>query len=170
MKMDAMKHQGTCRHSGDKLSPAERKTAAIVGEGSGLAPRSVHRYIRLAELIPELLEMVDDKRLSLVNGVEIAGFCREVQEFILRYIKENGRILPEQLEELKKQPNIENLTPYTVMTIMKNAVNEKKTSKKVSLSERKLNKFFPEDYSSERRERIIIELLTKWKEDQEVST
>lgn len=170
MKMDAMKHQGTCRHSGDKLSPAERKTAAIVGEGSGLAPRSVHRYIRLAELIPELLEMVDDKRLSLVNGVEIAGFCREVQEFILRYIKENGRILPEQLEELKKQPNIENLTPYTVMTIMKNAVNEKKTSKKVSLSERKLNKFFPEDYSAERRERIIIELLTKWKEDQEVST
>lgn len=170
MKMDAMKHQGTCRHSGDKLSPAERKTAAIVGEGSGLAPRSVHRYIRLAELIPELLEMVDDKRLSLVNGVEIAGFCREVQEFILGYIKENGRILPEQLEELKKQPNIENLTPYTVMTIMKNAVNEKKTSKKVSLSEGKLNKFFPEDYSAERRERIILELLTKWKEDQEVST
>ena len=81
MKMDAMRHQGACRHDGDKLSPAERKTAAIVGEGSGMAPRSVHRYIKLTELIPELLEMVDNKKLSLVNGVDIASLtkkCRNI--------------------------------------------------------------------------------------------
>ncbi len=167
MKMDAMKHQGTCRHSGDKLSPAERKTAAIVGEGSGLAPRSVHRYIRLADLLPELLEMVDDKRLSLVNGVEIAGFCVEVQEFLLKYIKENGGIQAVQLEALKQEKNIENLTPYTVMTIMKNALGEKKESKRVSFTEKRLNKFFPEEYSASKREKIIIDLLTEWKQKQE---
>ena len=55
MKMDAMRHQGTCRHDVDKLSTVERKTATIVGEGSGLTGRSVQRYIRLTELIPELL-------------------------------------------------------------------------------------------------------------------
>lgn len=122
MKMDAMRHQGTCRHDVDKLSPVERKTATIVGEGSGLTGRSVQRYIRLTELLPELLEMVDNKQLSLVNGVDIAAFDKEVQSYLLTYIKEKGSIAPAQLAALKKQPNLENLTPYTVMTIMKEAV------------------------------------------------
>ena len=82
MKMDAMRHQGACRHDGDKLSPAERKTASIVGAGSGLAARSVQRYIRLTELIPELLDMVDAKRLSLVSGVDISYFDKDVQKWL----------------------------------------------------------------------------------------
>ena len=167
MKMDAMRHQGACRHDGDKLSPDERKTAAIVGAGSGMAPRSVHRYIKLTELIPELLEMVDNKKLSLVNGVDIASFDKEVQEYLLAYIKEKGGISPAQLTALKSQPNLENLTPYTVMTIMKEAITSKPKSKKVSFTEKKLNQFFPAEYSASKRERIIVELLTKWKEEQE---
>ena len=167
MKMDAMRHQGTCRHDVDKLSPVERKTATVVGEGSGLTGRSVQRYIKLTELIPELLEMVDNKQLSLVNGVDIAAFDKEVQSYLLTYIREKGSITPAQLAALKNQPNLENLTPYTVMTIMKEAVVSKPKSKKVSFTEKKLNKFFPADYSAYKREQIIIELLTKWKEEQE---
>ncbi len=167
MKMDAMRHQGTCRHDVDKLDPLERKTATIVGEGSGLTGRSVQRYIRLTELLPGLLEMVDKKELSLVNGVEIAAFGKEVQEYLLDYIKRNRRIDPVQIAALKKQTNLDNLTPYTVMQIMKSALAEKTKSKKVSLSEKKLNKFFPEDYSAAKREKIIIDLLTKWKQEQE---
>jgi len=167
MKMDAMRHQGTCRHDVDKLSPVERKTATIVGEGSGLTGRSVQRYIRLTELLPELLEMVDNKQLSLVNRVDIAAFDKEVQVYLLMFIKEKGGIAPVQLAALKAQPNLENLTPYTVMTIMKEAVVSKPKSKKVSFTEKKLNKFFPADYSASKREQIIIELLTKWKEEQE---
>ena len=102
MKMDAMRHQGTCRHDVDKLSPLERKTATIVGEGSGLTGRSVQRYIRLTELIPELLDMVDSKRLSLVNGVEISYFDKEAQKYIYEYIKDNGSIKPEQIFALKE--------------------------------------------------------------------
>lgn len=170
MKMDALRHQGACRHYGDKLSPAERKTAAIVGEGSGLAPRSVHRYISLTNLITELLDMVDKKELSLVTGVEISRFGMEVQKVLLEYIKKKGRIDPNQINILKQQPNLDNLTPYTVMTIMKEAADKKEKSKKVLLTERKLNKFFPEDYSAAKRERIIIELLEKWKQEQEKNT
>lgn len=165
MKMDAMRHQGACRHNVDKLNPVERKTATIVGEGSGLTGRSVQRYIKLTYLLPELLEMVDNKQLSLVNGVDISGFDKEVQEYLLTYIKEKGKIHPAQLNALKAQPNLENLTPYTVMTIMKEAMASRPKSKKVSFTEKKLNKFFPADYSANKREQIIIELLTKWKEE-----
>ena len=167
MKMDAMRHQGACRHDVDKLNPAERKTASIVGEGSGLTGRSVQRYIKLTELIPELLEMVDNKKLSLVNGVDIASFDREIQEYLLAYIKEKGSISPAQLTALKSQPNPENLTPYTVMTIMKEAMASKPKSGKVSFTEKKLNQFFPAEYSASKREKIILELLTKWREEQE---
>lgn len=166
MKMDAMRHQGTCRHHVDKLSPLERKTATIVGEGSGLTGRSVQRYIRLTELIPELLDMVDTKKLSLVNGVDIAAFSKEVQEYLLKYINERGGISAAQIAELKKQPNLDNLTPYTVMTIMKDAGTLKPKSKKVSFTEKRLNQFFPAEYPASKRERIIIELLTKWREEQ----
>ncbi len=166
MKMEALKHQGTCRHDGDKLSTADRKTAAIVGAGSGMAPRSVHRYIKLADLLPELLKMVDDKKLSLVNGVAIASFDKEVQAFLLTYIKENGGISPVQVAELQKQPNLANLTPYTVMTIMKQALEDKPKSKRVLFTEKRLNKYFPADYPASKRERIIIELLSKWREEQ----
>ncbi len=78
MKMDAMRHQGTCRHDVAKMSPLERKTATIVGEGSGLTGRSVQRYIKLTDLLPELLEMVDNKQLSLVNGVDIASLSSRI--------------------------------------------------------------------------------------------
>lgn len=165
MKMDAMRHQGTCRHHVDKLNSLERKTATIVGEGSGLTGRSVQRYIRLTSLIPELLDMVDKKELSLVAGVEISHFGKEVQNFLLEYIRKNGKIDPKQIEVLKQQPNIDNLTPYMVMTIMKEAAVKKEKSKKISFTEKKLNKFFPEDYSAFKREKIIIDLLTKWKEE-----
>ena len=109
--------------------------------------------------------MVDNKQLSLVNGVDISGFDKEVQEYLLTYIKEKGKIHPAQLNALKAQPNLENLTPYTVMTIMKEAMASRPKSKKVSFTEKKLNKFFPADYSANKREQIIIELLTKWKEE-----
>ena len=166
MKMDAMRHQGSCRHDVAKLSVVERKTATIVGEGSGLTGRSVQRYIRLTELIPELLELVDTKRLSLVNGVDISYFDKEVQKWLYEYIKDNGNLKPEQIAALKEQRNLENMTQYTVITILNNAVSQKSTVKKVSFSEKKLKKYFPEDYPASKCERIITELLEKWKAEQ----
>lgn len=165
MKMDAMRHQGTCRHDVDKLSAVERKTATIVGEESGLTGRSVQRYIRLTELIPELLSMVDEKKLSLVNGVDISYFDKEVQKWIYKYIKENGFIKPTQIDALKNHPNLENVTQYTLIALLNDALPEKKPCGKVALSERKLDKYFPSHFSAGKREEIILKLLAEWKNE-----
>lgn len=165
MKMDAMRHQGTCRHDVDKLSAVERKTATIVGEESGLTGRSVQRYIRLTELIPELLSMVDEKKLSLVNGVDISYFDKEVQKWIYKYIKENGFIKPTQIDALKNHPNLENVTQYTLIALLNDAFPEKKPCGKVALSERKLDKYFPSHFSAGKREEIILKLLAEWKNE-----
>ncbi|MCR5337506.1 MAG: hypothetical protein K6E75_03010 [Lachnospiraceae bacterium] len=109
--------------------------------------------------------MVDNKQLSLVNGVDIASFDKEVQSFLLTYIRNNGGISPVQLAALKNNPNLENLTPYTVMTIMKDALVSREKSKRVCFTENKLNKYFPAEYSAAQREKIILELLAKWKEE-----
>lgn len=167
MKMDAMRHQGSCRHDVAKLSVVERKTATIVGEGSGLTGRSVQRYIRLTELIPELLDMVDTKRLSLVNGVDISYFDKDVQKWLYEYIKDNGNLKAEQIAALKEQRNLENMTQYTVIAILNDALPKKSTVKKVSFSEKKLSKYFPVEYPASKCERIITELLEKWKLEQE---
>lgn len=165
MKMDAMRHQGTCRHDVDKLSAVERKTATIVGEESGLTGRSVQRYIRLTELIPELLSMVDEKKLSLVNGLDISYFDKEVQKWIYKYIKENGFIKPTQIDALKNHPNLENVTQYTLIALLNDALPEKKPCGKVALSERKLDKYFPSHFSAGKREEIILKLLAEWKNE-----
>ena len=167
MKMDAMRHQGSCRHDVAKLSVVERKTATIVGEGSGLTGRSVQRYIRLTELIPELLDMVDTKRLSLVNGVDISYFDKDVQKWLYEYIKDNRNLKPEQIVALKEQRNLKNMTQYTVIAILNDALPKKSAIKKVSFSEKKLSKYFPADYPASKCERIITELLEKWKLEQE---
>ena len=72
-------------------------------------------------------------------------------------MEEKGRILPIQLEAPKKEKNLENLTPYTLMTIINKSLEEQQKSKRVSFTEKRLNKFFPEDYSAAKREKIIIE-------------
>lgn len=82
MKMDAMRHQGaTSGHDVQKL------TQQIVGEESGFSGRQITRYIRLTELIPELLEMVDSKRISFVLGVDISYIDKEIQKWLYEYIQ-----------------------------------------------------------------------------------
>ena len=81
--------------------------------------------------------------------------------------RENGILRPEQIEALKAQKNLENMQQYPVIQIMNAALPEPKVNGKVSLSERKLNKYFPSHMPSREREKVILELLAKWREEQE---
>lgn len=172
MKMDAMMRRGertdlTCGpqvHKSENESADDKKTRQIVGEEAGLGGRQVQRYISLTGLIPELLSFVDEKKISIAMGVDISHFDKEVQQWIADYRRDNGIILPDQINELKELKNIDNITKYTFTATMNNALPEKKVNGRVNLSEKKLNRYFPARMTSMERERIILELLEEWKD------
>lgn len=161
MKMDAVKRQGqrsdlTSDHNGPKLAAVE------VGESAGISSTQVKRYIRLTELIPELLDCVDNKKIGLVMAVDISYFDKQVQQWVCEYFKENGFLKPVQIAALKEQPNLINTTQYNVISILNGALPQKTVSAKVSFSEKKLDKYFPPHYSAKQREEVIIQLLEQW--------
>lgn len=166
MKMDAMRHQGTCRHEVDKMD--SRKTCSIVGESMGLGGRQVQRYVRLTELNENLLSLVDSKKIGITLAVEISYFDKEIQEWLYEYVKENGILKASQIEILKGTPNLENITQYTMIQILNDSISEKKKSGKVALSEKKLNKYFPPHFSAAQREKVILGLLQEWKEKKDL--
>ena len=127
----------------------------------------VKKYVRLTELIPGLLDLVDEKKIGIGMGADISYFDKEVQQWIYEYRLENGFLKPEQIEALKNEPGLANMTQHTTILALNRAIPEPKISGKVALSEKKLNKFFPSHMSSREREKIILGLLAKWKEEQE---
>lgn len=163
MKMDAIKHQGK------KISSTEwtKRSGDVVGEAEGLAKSQVHKYIRLTNLIPKLLSMVDDKRLALSVAVEISYLNKNIQQWIYEYIRENGMIKQEQLMELRKYRDNGNLTQDQLIDLLHGSIATVYKSKKITINERRLHKFFPAHYSKTEMERIIFGLLQQWKEAQE---
>ena len=171
MKMDAMRRQGsrtdlTCGTEFHKLSNEDRKTREIIGNESGMTGRQVTKYIRLTELIPELLDLTDEKKITLAMAVDISYFDEQVQKWVYEYIKDNGFLKPVQIAALKEQPNLSNTSQYNVISILNGALPQKSSSAKVSLSEKKLDKYFPPHYSAKQREEVIIQLLEQWSKEQ----
>ena len=166
MKMDAMRRQGA-RNDLTSRTQCGKSSAAQAGEAFGLKERQVQKYIRLTNLVEELLELVDNKKLTMGMAVDISYFDKQLQEWIYEYITENGAIKPEQIAMLKAKENTANIGQEAFIQVMDDAVKVKKKSKAVSLSERKLDKYFPYKTSAAEREKVIIELLEKWKKEQE---
>lgn len=167
MKMDAMRHQGTCRHDGDKLeSVSERKTAFVVGESSGTSARSVQRYIRLTELIPELLDLVDQKRLQFTVGVDISYIDKEIQRWLYEYIRDNGSVRANQIAALRSELGQGVMTQSKMILILNENLPGKKPGSKITLSEKKLREYFPSGYTTTEMRSVILELLDNWKECQ----
>ncbi len=170
MKMDAMRRQGaridvdgTCCTECDKSG---KKTASIVGNQVGLKARQVHKYIRLTELVPEILEFIDQKKITITVGVDLSYLDEQIQKWVYEYYKDNGFLKPAQVEALKNYPNLSNATQQSVISIMNDALPKKSVSAKITFSEKKLDKYFPSHFSSKDRENIIIQLLEKWSDEQ----
>ena len=166
MKFEAIRHQG--KGTDTTLFPEGTKSNSgdIVGQSEGLTRTQVYRYIRLTELIPKLLDMVDEKRLALSVAVEISYMNKNVQQWIYEFIRENGMIKQEQLMELRKYRDDKNMTQEQLINILIGSASSPKVSKKITLNERKLHKFFPAYYSKTEMEQVIFGLLEQWKQAQ----
>lgn len=166
MKMDAIKRQGNRRDlTSDQNGP--KLAAWEVGESNGISGTQVKRYIRLTELIPELLNLVDDKKLQFTVAVDISYIDKEIQKWIFEYIRDNGFIKPNQITALRKQLETETVSQNFMISIFNNAIAPKKTNRKITLSEKKLTRYFPPEYSQEQMEKVIETLLEEWTKRQE---
>lgn len=161
MKLEAMKHQGirndlTSRPVGDKLS------TEVLGEEVGESARQIQRYIRLTELIPEILQMVDDKKVAFRPAVEIS-YLSEENQYVLLNIMEFNECTPSlaQAIRLKKLEQEGNLTEEKLETIMEQEKPNQKEQIKFGVE--KIQDYFPKGYTQEQMENKIKELLEKYK-------
>ena len=172
MKMDAMKNQGyrsdltadskTSCQFGTK-SRADQQVSGQVGESA----RQVQRFIRLTELIPELLEYVDQKRLQFTVAVEISYIDKEVQKWLYEYIKDNGMVRLNQVVLLRAQMKTGAITQAKIISMLNNSQPGKGPATKLTFSEKKLREFFPAHYTSTQMRDVIEDLLSDWKHKQD---
>ncbi len=161
MKYEALSHQGksTLGHDVPKWSHEE------IGKGEQLSGRQVKRYIRLTQLKPELLDMVDTKRLQFVCAVDISFFDKEVQEWIYEYIKENGVIKPVQIAKLKAYMDGNNPISQSIMIDLFHECIPKHFKRKYVISEKQLDQYFPSYYTDKQIYEVIFGLLDKWSKE-----
>ena len=100
-------------------------------------------------------------------AVDISYFDEQVQKWVYEYLKDNGFLKPIQVTTLKEHPSLANANQHMIISILNGALPTKSESAKVSLSEKKLDKYFPSHYSAKQREDVIIQLLEQWSQNQE---
>ena len=174
MKLEAMKRQGQRTdldgEADDEITSTQNgwrsESAAMVGETIGMSKNQVRRYIRLTELIPELLDLVDKKRLQFICAVDISYFDKTIQKWLNEYIRENVVIKPIQVAALRERAEKENIDQEKMIMILHNALPGRASAKKVVMNEKKLRKYFPEEYTSGQMERVIEALLEQWSREQ----
>ena len=154
MKCEAMKHQG---------SKMEKHTYDKVGETARDNGKMVQRYIRLVELIPELLLMVDEKKLGFISAVELSYLKKEEQQWLYEKMME-WNVVPNgtQAITLKKYRGSGELNRGLIEVIL---CEKKEKMAKVTLKSDRIKQYFTEEYSKEEIEEVIYELLEKWKQE-----
>ena len=168
MKLEAIKHQGRKRveiAGNDELSSRQLvgklEAADIVAEGTGESGRQVQRYIRLTNLLPEILDMVDNKQIGFNPAVELSYLDVDEQKRLLEAM-EFSQSTPSlsQAQRIKKMSQEEGITQEAMNVIMS---EEKKSDvDKVTIKNDVLKKYFPKNYTPKQMEDTIVKLLDQW--------
>ena len=161
MKLEALRHQGERRDLTSSQVGMKLQALDIVGQQAGDSRNQVHRYIRLTELIPELLSMVDERKIAFNPAVELSYLSREEQTLLLDAMDaEQATPSLSQAQRLKRFSQEGKLTWESMSAIM----SEEKKSEvdKVTLTGDKLHKYFPKSYTPRQMEDTIIKLLEGW--------
>ena len=161
MTLDAMKHQGervdlTSSQVGTKLRADE-----ILAQQAGSSRNQVQRYIRLTELIPELMDMVDEKKIALNPAYELSFLKKEEQVDLLDAMdSEQATPSLSQAQRLKKYSQEGHLTLDMMRVIM--GEEKKSDLDRVTFTSDTLRKYFPKSYTPQRMQETIIKLLEQW--------
>ena len=160
MKMDAL---NKIMMYGSRKGNRSRDMA---GEEIGLSGRQVQNYLKLNNLIPEFLDMVDSKKIQMVLGTELASMRAEIQQWIYGYVENGSSINMDLVRRLRQVDETEGLDEKVVGYIL-NEDDYKPKARKIVITEKKLNEYFPEFYSVKDMEGVVYQLLDQWKRSQE---
>ena len=163
MKLEALKHQGkrsdlTLEPAVPKL-PARDKIAQDAGENCGL---TVTRYIALTKLIRPLLALVDADKLSLSTAADYVSILTEQEQTILVSVMDKLDVIPtrSQLVKIKEQRKTEALTVTVIEAILSEGCS---ATVQVVLKQTRLRQYFPQTYTAQQMEEVIVSLLEAWK-------
>ena len=162
MKLDAMRRtSGRPSKENPRQVVGNFETAEIIGKESGESGRQVQRFIRLTNLVPELLDMVDEKKISFNPAVELSYLDAKQQQDFLEAMdaSQNAPSLSQaiRIKKLAQQSEFSYDAVYDIM-------NEEKKSEldTVTIKNETLRKYFPRSYTPRQMESIIIKLLDQW--------
>lgn len=167
MKMDAMKRSAGRPSKENEGQNVPYLTTDVIGETEGISGRQVKRYIRLTELIPEILDYLDLKRIPFTSAVELSYLDKEIQKWLFEYIRDNGLVKPKQIALLREACKTGIMTEGKLIAILNDSQPGRTPSTKNLISEKKLRKYFPADYTEEDMRSVIVELLEQWSQGKE---
>lgn len=161
MKLDAIKHQGARTDLTSPKISAKSRSDDEIGMDEGVSGDTIRNYIALTQLLPELQQMVDDKRIALTPAYQLSYLTPEEQNLLLITIdSEQATPSLSQAQRMKKLSQDGKLNEDTMLEIM---IEPKKAEKEsVTLSGSKLRKYFPRSYTPLQIETTIFKLLEAW--------
>ena len=155
LKMDALNRQGTSRQVGEKFSVTQ------ISDATGDSERQVHRYIRLTELIPEVLQMVDDGRIALTPAVELSYLTEWEQKDLLETMEsEDCTPSLSQAMNLKAASQARELNMDRIFDIMTQPKPNQQERIRFDISD--IRKFFPKNYTTAKIQKTIYQLLENY--------
>lgn len=163
MKLDAIRRKAGRPGKNNSRQVGENYSVGILSENSNDSARNIHRFIRLTELLAELLQMVDDKKLPFNPAVELSYLTKEEQGMLLGLMKELSAVPSlEQARRLKKYSQEGKLGRDVMDAIL---TEDRPGPVKVTLKSERLKQYFPKSYTQEQMEEVIFSLLETWKRD-----
>lgn len=160
MKLDAMKRQGYRTDLTLSQVGTKSRTDEIVAKGFGVSKSTVQRFIRLTELIPPILQMVDEGRIALTPGAELSFLTQEEQENLLTTMEsEDATPSLAQAQRMKKLSQAGQLDMDAIFAIMTEEKANQKETVKIGMD--KLRKYFPRGTTPQQMEETIIRLLER---------
>ena len=167
MKLDAIKRRAGRPSKGNSgqldqnfLNPY---SVEKIAQDAGESTKQVQRYIRLNELIPELLEMVDGNEIKFNPAYELA-FLRPEEQAVLYDILQAEEVTPSlsQAQRLKRASQEGRLSEQDIAAIMQEEKAQTRDTGKVTLPAKEIEQFFPKSYTPEQKKKVIVKLLASW--------